>query len=247
MQQRLDANRITSFLKALLRERAAVTLLAVLSVVFLAISLAIRTPELQAFDIQVTRWVQQWRSPLSDVAFALLTEAGSTLWLAIAASAVGFVLLRASRPIAALLCVVATATVLLNLMVKPFFGRPRPTADVVEVIIPALGLSYPSGHSMASVAVFGIIAVMIWIHVRPVLPRVVGTAGAGLLALGIGVSRIYVGAHWFSDVIGGWTAGALCLMLLTMFYRQVGKRELGRLRSGPPLQSEKDAAGAISA
>lgn len=94
---------------------------------------------------------------------------------------------------------------LLNLLLKSLFERARP--DVAQALRDATGYSFPSGHSMGSMVVY---AAICWLSVR-ILPSwrkdSSAVAIAATLILAIGVSRIYLGVHWFSDVVGGFAAG----------------------------------------
>jgi len=94
----------------------------------------------------------------------------------------------------------------LNFVLKEAFHRARPSLwDVVALH----SYSFPSGHAMAAVAIYGmaaVVAVRLW----PRLTRV-GEIGMPLLALLIGISRVYLGAHWPTDVLAGFAAGAFIL------------------------------------
>jgi undecaprenyl-diphosphatase len=102
----------------------------------------------------------------------------------------------------------------LDLALKEVVDRPRPAGDGIQVIVPATGLSFPSGHALSSCLVYGFLALMAWTHIRRCGVRRLVTAILALLPVGIGLSRVYLGVHWFSDVIGGWAAGLFCLLLL---------------------------------
>lgn len=110
---------------------------------------------------------------------------------------------------------------------KPEFGRPRPLDPLVEVS----GFAYPSGH-----AAYAVCWVAIAIALRHAFPRLAVQAGlliAGIaLALVGGLTRIYLRAHWFSDVAGGWGLAAMCFALVAMIALIVGYvRESGRTLS----------------
>lgn len=92
-------------------------------------------------------------------------------------------------------------------VLKNIFDRPRPA---LFHDIPALdSYSYPSGHAMAAVAMYGMVAVVIG-RLEPRLKPWLGWGAAGLAVL-IGYSRVYLGAHWFTDVLAGYAAGATIL------------------------------------
>lgn len=204
----------------LLRQRRAVVVLALLLAIFLPLSLAVRMPGMLAWDLGVTRWVQSGRNPLLDRVALAFTVGGSGLPLAVLAVGAAVALLRAGKPLAAAICVLALVTFPLNEALKLLVGRVRPDPGSVQVILPALGLSFPSGHAMSSSTVCGILAVMTWLHVPDRRLRLAGVMLLGVGAVGIGISRVYLGAHWLSDVLGGWTAGLLLMLLLTLLYRR---------------------------
>ena len=219
---------------ARLRERRALYLLALLLVGFLSLSLLAHSPALLNLDQVVTRTLQSARAGWVDRLAIAATTAGNGATLAVVAVGAALVLLGSRRPRAALFCIATLAGIPLNVLIKNLVGRVRPTSEVVDVILPAVGLSYPSGHAMASVMVYGFLALMAWIHIVRAGPRrlvtltLVGVAGA------ISLSRIYLGAHWLSDVLGGWAAGLLLLLLLGQAYHAVEGSEL----APPPAAAE---------
>jgi len=95
---------------------------------------------------------------------------------------------------------------LLVVTIKLLVARPRP--ETIFAVLTAGGYSFPSGHATSSLAAFGILA---WLTTtltghRPT--QVIAWTAAGLLAAGIGLSRIYLGVHYLSDVLAAWTLGA---------------------------------------
>jgi undecaprenyl-diphosphatase len=103
---------------------------------------------------------------------------------------------------------VAGAATLLNIALKYAFERPRPDL-FYEVAHPA-GYSFPSGHAMGATTVYGLVAFIVS-RERP-SSRWVPFAAAGVLILVIGISRVFLGVHWATDVIGGFAAGAFAVL-----------------------------------
>ncbi len=97
----------------------------------------------------------------------------------------------------------------LDLALKLLVHRPRPVFATPFVLAP--GWSFPSGHSMGSLVGFGMIAYFLLLRTRRTAAHVAIIAGAALLTLLVGFSRLYLGVHYFSDVIGGFAAGIVWL------------------------------------
>ena len=107
--------------------------------------------------------------------------------------------------------VATLARPVIEFTVKALVGRDRPD---LERLVPGNGPSFPSGHVMASVALWGLVPLVVALYTRR--PRVWWTtlwASAVLIVL-IGASRTYLGVHWFSDVVGGFLVG--CFFLLAV-------------------------------
>jgi len=96
------------------------------------------------------------------------------------------------------------------MMLKLVIRRPRPPG--AAALLQHFSWSFPSGHAMASLIGYGMLAyvlTLLWIHRRSAQIAVV--LGAALLIIAIGFSRLYLGVHYFSDVVGGYAAGVLWL------------------------------------
>lgn len=108
---------------------------------------------------------------------------------------------------------VIPATVTIGAILKILFERARPATEYA-LNMKLQTFSFPSGHSSGSTAAFGILAYIIGSTAVPPLSLLVVLLV--LVPIGVGVSRVYLGAHFPSDVIAGWTLG-LVMVLITIF------------------------------
>ena len=118
-----------------------------------------------------------------------------------------------------------TATALINMgtykAMKHIFLRARP--DVVYHIVEQGGYSFPSGHSAASMLVYGLLFYLVGKYCKNQKLRVLLQTVCGILVLTVGPSRLYVGVHWATDVLAGWCVGAAVLMAAVYLIERFGK------------------------
>ncbi len=135
--------------------------------------------------------------------------------------------------------VVALGSTLLNGLLKVTYHRPRP---LVPHLVPAHGLSFPSGHAMVAASFWG----LLWWLARRHLPggwrRTAALWGLPLLALLIGGSRVYLGVHYASDVVAGFAAGlawlGLVLTVIGRFERRAAHALVPEQPLAPPTSEE---------
>lgn len=186
---------------------------------FAALALLARATAYLSIDLWVTQHFQAFRPGW----FVWLMEAVSwpgfppqSIWLVIAVSAL---LLFAGLYWEGLFSgLAAGSSLLLNSLVKIAIHRPRPAADLVDVIEELASFSFPSGHVMFYLGLFGFLIFLAFTLLRRSRLR---TLLIGLLAglvLLVGPSRVYMGQHWASDVIGGYLLGGLWLVVLIQIY-----------------------------
>ncbi|HEV2255284.1 MAG TPA: phosphatase PAP2 family protein [Streptosporangiaceae bacterium] len=120
--------------------------------------------------------------------------------------------LRRSRGPVLLAGATVAGTGVLTITFKEAIGRSRPPLD--DALAAAEGHAFPSAHAAAVAAVFGVLAYLLAAGLRSWSARVAVWAGAAMLTALVDISRIYLGVHWTTDVIGGWAFGMLWLGVL---------------------------------
>lgn len=113
-----------------------------------------------------------------------------------------------------------TLITMLNLLLKNIVERPRP---IGYRLIDETGYSFPSGHSMISSAFYGLIIYFIWKNVKNIKLKYISCILLALLILFIGISRIYLGVHYASDVLGGFTISIAYLIIFTSTFKAIYK------------------------
>lgn len=171
-------------------------------------------------DLSIAHWIQgDGGIPLRGGLAAFLRDWGnlpSTLvWLLATA---GFLLAR--RYPEGLLVFSSFVPRLLQGLLKEAVGRPRPTPDLVRVDEHLASFSFPSGHVVTALTLFGLLLVLLPVLIRSPLPRLALQGFCLFVMLGMGPARVYTGAHWPSDVLGGYVLSALYLALVLRYYRR---------------------------
>lgn len=112
----------------------------------------------------------------------------------------------------------------INEVFKIVIDRPRPPADLVNVFVAETGKSFPSGHAFLSVVVLGMMAYLVVTHQTKRYLKMLTAPVFIVLVLWVGVSRIYLGVHWASDVIGGYILGSSFLVMEIWLYQRLKLR-----------------------
>jgi undecaprenyl-diphosphatase len=119
---------------------------------------------------------------------------------------------------------------LINTLIKWIVHRPRP--DEIMRLIEESGYSFPSGHSMISMAFYGYITYLIYKHVKDKKKRTIYCLLLLFLIFMIGLSRIYLGVHYLSDVLGGFALSVSYLMIFIIISPKILDRINGRKKNG---------------
>jgi len=142
---------------------------------------------------------------------------------------------RSWRPLLLLACAYAGAY-LLQISVKQLTHRPRPPAALT--LEHFSGYAFPSGHATDAAAVYGMLAALLAAVTTRWSRKVTVWAVAAVLVLLVGFSRVYLGGHWLTDVLGGFALGAAWLFALLTITRTIGG-----LHTGPPAATQPGRGG----
>lgn len=152
-----------------------------------------------------------------------VTALGSSAVIIIVIVAVtGFVALRRQYHALALIVIAITGGGLLTVLLKHFFARPRP--ELVEPLVRATSGSFPSGHSLLSAVMYLMLGALLTRLVEPMKLKLYIIATALLLSFVVGFSRVYLGVHYPSDVLAGWTVGLVWAVVCWLVADRLQKR-----------------------
>jgi membrane-associated phospholipid phosphatase len=172
---------------------------------------------LQQADARIHDWAVSRRTPGATHFFIAMTIIGGPAGLAaIVLMATIALAIRGRWRWIAYLLVTCGGGALLNLELKRYFARARP--DVAEMLRLAHGYSFPSGHAMGSTVTFGALAYLAFRMARMWRMKAACLALAITLIVSVALSRVYLGAHWISDVGAGAAAGSVWVAATTVAY-----------------------------
>jgi undecaprenyl-diphosphatase len=183
-----------------------------LAVVFVALAIAAFVDNgavLLTWDEPIQRAVESRRTAAADGIFRAISFLGSTRAVLFLACVLAALAWRRCRAVGVVVVLAMLSRPLLEFTLKASVGRDRP--DMARLVA-GNGPSFPSGHVMAAVALWGLVPLVAALYTRDRRVWWATVAGSGALILAIGASRMYLGVHWFSDVVGGLIVGAFFLV-----------------------------------
>jgi membrane-associated phospholipid phosphatase len=174
----------------------------------------------EEFDFFVFSKVGLLVTPLTTSFMRFITILGSHYFLIPAnlLLVIYFLFIKKHRWYSIKVPVIAIGGLLLMLLLKQFFNRPRPLTPLLE---PVSGLSFPSGHSLMSVTFYGLLILLAWENIANRFWKWLLVSLLIVLIILIGFSRIYLRLHYFSDVIAGFSAGIIWLTLSIWAIRKI--------------------------
>ena len=199
-------------------------------VLFGVIFALVRSHRSDAVDLAVTLKVQrEGRQPVVQALMQAVSWPGFPPQSHIIPAAIAAGLLLARLPLEALFALGAWGTSVVASAIKAVMRRPRPigTVDLRVITAPLGGSSFPSGHTITYVGVYGFLAYLAHTLLRPAgWRRAIVAALVGLVAL-VGPSRVHQGHHWFTDVTASYLLGIAYLIGLTSMYRRIKATRAG--------------------
>lgn len=197
---------------------------------FSCMAILINKQKIVSFDSAVISFIQGFESPLLTDIMKFFTFIGSTVSVAVLAVIALFFLyiVLGHRSELILLTASVLGSNLLFITLKLFFQRARP--DFYR-LIEVSGYSFPSGHATNACTLYGILAFLLWRHIPTQLGRTVLIISSIIMIFTIGTSRIYLGVHYPSDIIGGYCVSIFWLTTLIWFYQQYKEKQYIRLHA----------------
>ncbi|HEV7763988.1 MAG TPA: serine hydrolase [Thermoanaerobaculia bacterium] len=214
---------------AILAFGIAATLIVGEDFIELAVSMRQQNPEVLNIDQMVYRWAASMRSSQATLFFVTFTHIGGPIGLAILAlSVAGLLFLKKHRGLALYVVITGPMGGVLNILLKQVFARARP--DLAEALRQAHGYSFPSGHAMGSMIVLGSLAYVMLRLQGSWRSRSAMIALLFTSVLTVGLSRVYLGVHWISDIAAGFAAGLIWLVIATVAFEAFWR--IRRIRAG---------------
>jgi undecaprenyl-diphosphatase len=167
-------------------------------------------------DQVVNLWFRTERFHGLTILFTTMTDLGGPIGMGLIAVVLTILLIRKERASAIYLALTTIGGLLLNVGLKLLYARARP--DVATAIAVAQGNSFPSGHAMGSMIVLGAIGYLILRRRFTWKLKSILLAAIATVILLVGLSRVYLGVHWSSDILAGWSAGTVWLAATTVAF-----------------------------
>ena len=203
---------------------------------FTTLTLLVKATPSFPIDVQITRALQSLSSPAFFAVMQAISWPGFSpqcyvlsALIVVALYMFGFHWESVATLFATLLPPIA------NVIVKETIRRPRPTVDLVDVFRILDSYSFPSGHVMFYVGFFGFMWFLVYTLLKRSWLRTSLLTLLGVLIALVGASRIYLGQHWGSDVLGAYLLGSLTLAVNIWFYRWGKKRFFVRQPVAPEV------------
>jgi undecaprenyl-diphosphatase len=170
-------------------------------------------------DLALTLWLQSFDNHLILSVMKCVSFVFGGWSAALVVVAIGVIVWRRIGRLEAIMIPVAGLLTLVNTALKLAVNRRRPSAYLVRILSPEQGNGFPSGHAFFLILILGLTAYFAFINLKNRALRILVLAGLIALILLAGTSRVYLGVHWPSAVIGGYVIGGLFLTALIWFHR----------------------------
>ncbi|MDQ3692391.1 MAG: phosphatase PAP2 family protein [Chloroflexota bacterium] len=207
---------------ALARGRGAIGMTAFALAAFIALFTVVRAQRSTRADLAVTIALQRRRQPWFRKAMQLVSWPGFPPQSRIIPPVLAGLWFALGFRIEAIFQLLAWGTGFVSFVVKWIMRRPRPEHPEIAIAVARIGgTSFPSGHVLNYLGVYGFLAFLLETLVRPAALRKASVGALVTLLATVGPSRIYLGHHWLTDVSASYLLGTSYLLGLTALYRRV--------------------------
>lgn len=210
-------------------------------VVFAVLATTVYSHHVLQVDITITRSLQRYHPNWFDWIMLRMSDPGEPRGAVISGVVVAVVLIALHLRLEAAVAFVATLLAIgAGDLLKLLVNRPRPTPSLVRVTQHINERSFPSGHAIQYSVLCGFLCYMVLVRWPNSAVRNIALVLLALPVPLVGVSRVYLGEHWATDVLGGYLVGAVAVALAIQVYDRLGARAVGSHSlpaPGPPAHS----------
>lgn len=202
-----------------IKDNRKIIILTISLILFTIITYAIFNDKINTIDQNIHSYILNLRN--NNLTSILITITNISSAYALIVLSILLLLIMKKKKLPLLISLNLIISFISNQITKQIFTRPRP---IGINLIEETGYSYPSGHAMISMAYFGFIAYLIYKYVKNKLIKTILISSIFLLIILIGFSRIYLGVHYLSDIIGGFL---LSIAYLMIFINSINLKKVG--------------------
>ncbi len=191
-----------------------------LLITFIVLAIFVGNSPINPLDLSISHHIQQVRNSWLDQLMIVVSRLGDVAFAFsfMLVAALLFFIFRYKRASAFVLAISGTGVI--TFILKKIFSRARPTQEDVTLIDVYQNHSFPSGHTLSYVVFFGfLIFLMQQLKSLPNYLKTGINVFSYFMLIAGPLSRIYLGAHWFTDILGGILIGLLYLQVLTYYYK----------------------------
>lgn len=193
-----------------------IVLLVLVTLLFVAVIITLDSGSLGEIDIRINKAVQSlWSPSLNNIMIAITSIVNFTTMICLSAALFVFLVYKKRNRDAVITALVLGSGAILTEILKLVFQRTRPETALISVS----RYSFPSSHAMSSITFFCLLIYFFKDSIKSKIGKIVFIAASIILFLAIGFSRIYLNVHWFSDVIAGFSLGALVLYFFVYLFQ----------------------------
>lgn len=187
---------------------------------FIELTEELKTDSIAYYDQKIADFIISYRTPFLTDFFTYFTHLGDLyayLILLFCFGLLAYFILKKRRYVIQITSVILLASIS-NRMLKRFINRARPDA---EQLVSVTSLSYPSGHSMSAMAFYGFLIYLVYNFKMNRILKISLIVLLIFIILGVGISRVYLGVHFPSDVAGGYLAGLIWIFFCVLIFNLI--------------------------